>query len=54
MKGRERKNGSFRGVVEAGGELQNIPKVCSTSTALQNGSSVGDTEALRETAAEAK
>lgn len=41
-------------VVEARGELWNIPKACSTSTALQNGSSAGDTEALKETAAETK
>lgn len=45
---------SFGGVVEARGELWNIPKARSTSTALQNGGSVGDTEALKETAAETK
>ena len=44
----------FHSVVEAEGELWNIPKVCSTSTALQNSSSAGDTEALGETAAETK
>lgn len=40
------------GVVEARGELWNIPKACSTSIALQNSSSAGDTGALRENAAE--
>lgn len=44
----------FHGVVEARRELWNIPKACSTSTALQNSSSAGDREALRETAAETK
>lgn len=44
----------YRGVVEAGGGRWNIPKVCSTSTALQNSSSAGDTEAFRETAVETK
>lgn len=44
----------FCGVVEARGELWKIPKACSTSTALQNSSSTGDTEALKETAAETK
>lgn len=44
----------FCGMVEARGELWNIPKTCSISTALQNSSSAGDTKALRVTAAETK
>lgn len=52
--GRRDEEWFFCGVVEARGELWNIPKACSTSTALQNSSSAGDTEALRETAAETK
>lgn len=52
--GRREEKWLFCGVVEARSELRNIPKACSTSTALQNSSSAGDTEALRETAAETK
>lgn len=52
--GRREEKWFFCGGAEARGELWNIPKACSTSTALQNSSSTGDTEALRETAAETK
>lgn len=52
--GRREEKWFFCDVVEARGELWNVPKACSTSTALQNSSSAGDTEALRETAAETK
>lgn len=52
--GRREEKWFFCAVVEARGELWNVPKACSTSTALQNSSSAGDTEALRETAAETK